>query len=637
MHMTHMSNRKNKGISTLYMPSLKSYMSGKMYEKKNPKRAILESRLISINLKSFNESAESFIWNGERLELINKAGKTVGVVEAFDVYRKLRNIGSNGKKLSSPKSMNESTGRVNKYAMKINEDVDRYGSGADLCGEDWSINCTDDAKVKILCAEKSRTFDLLKKLASSYSYEFGADNRTDGMFTVEIKFVNAEEANKFILDVQNEMEKNDILNAFASEPKNTASGKINEGYVTYTDKDGDTVYKIPYTAKTIEELIDCAKDEEDLMDFLYGELASNEGVETKDGSIYWGSDIQDHLPKRERNSIAEEKIPGDVIAKVNNEYETVLKSAQQSAGADGQAMMGEDGYSDALLAAILQKYGYTLSDYYDFGGESLPESGDGVASVDFVVTGHDGGTAKVYSDKELLQLLQSNMGISSGPDDFVEKVAHGINGGAELTDEEVDNLKKWYGSQKPVNEFVDNDQTFYITLEAGSDDDEATGILKVERQGDDWVATVAKGDKTLFSGAAGKYSGVLSPDDVVEMMAIEYGGASLADDISPEDLNEDKNDDYINDPSLFVYDIHGEKCQFQILIRANNEKEARKIGDKKMEETDYGDREDEYKPKVMSLKAWAKEYEEDAGEKLEIDDTDIPQMNNATIIGSGSA
>ena len=74
--------------------------------------------------------------------------------------------------------------------------------------------------------------------------------------------------------------------------------KINEGYTTYKDDDGDIVYNIPYAAKTLPDLIEVAKDEEDLMDFLYSNLGSNEGVKTSDGNVYWGADVQDHLPKR---------------------------------------------------------------------------------------------------------------------------------------------------------------------------------------------------------------------------------------------------------------------------------------------------------------------------------------------------
>ncbi len=86
----------------------------------------------------------------------------------------------------------------------------------------------------------------------------------------------------------------------------------NEIYKSYKDEDGDTIYKIPFESNTIEELF-LIKDE-DFQYFLSGVLSMGEGVETEDGSIFWASDIFDHM---KNESLLEEAYSEAEVKKVN--------------------------------------------------------------------------------------------------------------------------------------------------------------------------------------------------------------------------------------------------------------------------------------------------------------------------------
>lgn len=79
---------------------------------------------------------------------------------------------------------------------------------------------------------------------------------------------------------------------------------IQEGFSSHIDKDGDRVYDLPIDVNSIEELIALADSDEELDSFLKTELYSDEGVKVKNGNIFWGSDIFDHLKSEPRQSIA---------------------------------------------------------------------------------------------------------------------------------------------------------------------------------------------------------------------------------------------------------------------------------------------------------------------------------------------
>ena len=64
---------------------------------------------------------------------------------------------------------------------------------------------------------------------------------------------------------------------------------------THKDKDGDIIHEIQINANSISEFVNDAKNYEGGEEVLRGDLSSNEGIKTKNGLIFWGSDIQDHL------------------------------------------------------------------------------------------------------------------------------------------------------------------------------------------------------------------------------------------------------------------------------------------------------------------------------------------------------
>lgn len=514
--MTYKADKKNKGISTLYMPTLESFMSKKTYENNNPVRAIHENRIITINLKSLCESASDFIWNGKHVEFLNEAGKIVGTMEAVQVHRRLRNLGIGGKINESKKLIKESTDDGPGFSIT----GEYEGTPQVIEGQVLSDCLMSCAKIAISAS------DFVNKVVYGITDQTGLDA----------------------------MSKEDIatLKTWYDNYKNgkvSDTGRVNESTTTYPDIapadswDG-CLYKLPFTASNIPELIELAKNDDTLMSFLRTELTGTDSVQLDNGKQFVGSDVMDHIPREPRKSIAmpEGKIPAETIKKINAEVEQIQNDAVKNAGGDW-VLTQEDDFSDMVLSTVLQKYGFTLDDYYAELPDDMPESKmneeDGVASVDFIITGHRDGKPKVFSDKELFHLLRANADVSDSPEDFIEKVTYGVTEDGTISDEDKEHLKQWYGKWKSVNESAD-DETFYVTLETrpkGSEDS-VTGIMKVSQENGGWVATIAKGDKKLFAGAEGKYSGALHPDDVAEMMAIEYDGASVSHDISPEDLNE---------------------------------------------------------------------------------------------------
>ena len=56
-------------------------------------------------------------------------------------------------------------------------------------------------------------------------------------------------------------------------------------------------------------------------------------------------------------------IPADMMTKINAEFDEELKDARQNAGGDW-VLTQDEGYNDMVLDTVLNKYGYTLADYY---------------------------------------------------------------------------------------------------------------------------------------------------------------------------------------------------------------------------------------------------------------------------------
>ncbi len=163
------------------------------------------------------------------------------------------------------------------------------------------------------------------------------------------------------------------------------------GYTSFTDKDGDTIYNIPYDAKTIEELVDVANEDEDLMDFLWSQLGSSEGVKTKDGNIFYCSDIGDQL-----------------------RYDKNKKKS---------------------------------------GTIAVPESIATNKVPDFSITGEYEGEPQVFSGEDLKDLLDDCARVAVKVDDFIRKVAYGITDQtSDLSKEDENHLKQWYGEWKALNE-----------------------------------------------------------------------------------------------------------------------------------------------------------------------------------------
>lgn len=90
------------------------------------------------------------------------------------------------------------------------------------------------------------------------------------------------------------------------EQKPTKESKVNENEKKPTDTfddDGDTVYVLP-DVNFSDDIAATVKDAltKGYESWLYTELSTKEGIANKDHSvIFWGADVQDHLPKHRRN------------------------------------------------------------------------------------------------------------------------------------------------------------------------------------------------------------------------------------------------------------------------------------------------------------------------------------------------
>ena len=103
-------------------------------------------------------------------------------------------------------------------------------------------------------------------------------------------------------------------------------------YKSYRDDEGTTIYLLPFKADTIDELVNI--NNEELYEFLYSDLNSDEAVELEDGTIFIGSDIQDSLSDKERKHMsdkrAEERTIGQELLKwgdndvVDSQVESIL-------------------------------------------------------------------------------------------------------------------------------------------------------------------------------------------------------------------------------------------------------------------------------------------------------------------------
>jgi hypothetical protein len=67
-----------------------------------------------------------------------------------------------------------------------------------------------------------------------------------------------------------------------------------EAYKFHIDKEGDKIYELPYDFKNLDELMEIAKKDEKLLDFLR-DTSSREGVSGKNGEAWAGADIIDYL------------------------------------------------------------------------------------------------------------------------------------------------------------------------------------------------------------------------------------------------------------------------------------------------------------------------------------------------------
>jgi len=86
--------------------------------------------------------------------------------------------------------------------------------------------------------------------------------------------------------------------AIARENVTLGQGDFAKTLTTHVDGDGDTIYTIPGVSLTgdIQADINMLNGDEDMANWLWGELGSDEGITDKTGNIvYWGSDVQDHL------------------------------------------------------------------------------------------------------------------------------------------------------------------------------------------------------------------------------------------------------------------------------------------------------------------------------------------------------
>lgn len=166
----------------------------------------------------------------------------------------------------------------------------------------------------------ARNNDYLKKVRSDFEESLKKALKKRGISDYNVK-LDTSKTDRF-------------LSGWFFKIEDSSDKSINEStYPTYKDIDGDTVYKLPVKAKNIEELISLAQKNDELDDFLRGELGSSEGVQTKDGNVFWGSDIQDFLPKRKYEDHIEDRA---------GQMEFILKNSEQYNKKQLDAMTDEE-------------------------------------------------------------------------------------------------------------------------------------------------------------------------------------------------------------------------------------------------------------------------------------------------------
>lgn len=79
-----------------------------------------------------------------------------------------------------------------------------------------------------------------------------------------------------------------------------------QGFKTTHDEDGDLLYVLPVQLTgNIESDLQSMMQDENIANFLWGELGSDEGITDESGQhIYWGADVQDfvkHMNERKLN------------------------------------------------------------------------------------------------------------------------------------------------------------------------------------------------------------------------------------------------------------------------------------------------------------------------------------------------
>jgi hypothetical protein len=114
----------------------------------------------------------------------------------------------------------------------------------------------------------------------------------------------------------------------AEEDLKTFSPKDIEGadmkkYESYVDKEGDTIYKLPYDFKNLDELMELAKKDEELLEFLRS-IPAKDGVEGKNGEAWVGIDIIDYLRKYFKSSIKASLTEDDLNKAGIEEYKKVM-------------------------------------------------------------------------------------------------------------------------------------------------------------------------------------------------------------------------------------------------------------------------------------------------------------------------
>jgi hypothetical protein len=89
----------------------------------------------------------------------------------------------------------------------------------------------------------------------------------------------------------------DMYDIVTYEKELTSKKATSNLYDSYFDSDGDIIYKLPFDFSSPRELLSIAKENPELDDFLYLELGTNSGVESRSGNIFWGADVQDFMKK----------------------------------------------------------------------------------------------------------------------------------------------------------------------------------------------------------------------------------------------------------------------------------------------------------------------------------------------------